>query len=76
MGPAVKCTTPQEPCTETTCRYALPGQRCCLVAIEEHGPMPEAEVGDLMHLTRERVRQIEERALLQVAVAVCRGRLL
>jgi hypothetical protein len=62
------------PCTNTRCRYSLARQDApdshtgapgCALDVAKAAPegLPLEEVGKLLGVTRERVRQIEERAL-------------
>ena len=64
------------PCTQVQCRYHLahigPGDhrtqptRDCALAVAAEGPRTLDEVADVLGLTGERVRQIEERALTKL----------
>lgn len=53
------------PCEWSNCKYALPLGECTLDHAAKGG-MTLAEVGDVLNLSRERVRQIEENAVKKV----------
>ena len=74
----VDCAMPpgDGPCTQVQCRYhlrhtglgdhrTLPTRDCALLVAAE-GPRTLDEVGEVLGLTGERVRQIEERALTKL----------
>lgn len=64
------CLAIARPCTRTHCRMHLasPLASCALDAIDAaRGPLTLEEVGTLLGLTRERVRQIQEEALAKLA---------
>jgi hypothetical protein len=48
------------------CRHALPvqpdGTERCVLILSNHGPFTLEEIGQMMGLTRERIRQIEQSA--------------
>lgn len=50
-----------------TCRHALPvqpdGTERCVLVLSNRGPYTLEEIGQMMGLTRERIRQIEQSAL-------------
>ena len=57
-----------EICTDSTCEWRLKNEsflNCTWVACN-YGPFTLEEVGDMMGVTRERIRQIEEKALLKL----------
>ena len=57
-----------ETCHDTTCEWLLNQEtylNCTWVACD-HGPFTLEEVGAMMGVTRERIRQIEAKALLKL----------
>ena len=57
-----------EICTDTTCEWRLKNEsflNCTWVACN-YGPFTLEEVGDMMGVTRERIRQIEAKALAKL----------
>jgi hypothetical protein len=71
----VECTMPpsEHPCTQVRCRYHLAqigvGEhrtqttRDCALKVAGEGPCTLDEVGEVLGLSRERIRQIQDRAL-------------
>jgi hypothetical protein len=60
------CEGGPRPCPHQTCRYHLEvglPESCCL-DVADRGSQTLEQVGEILGITRERVRQIEERALL------------
>ena len=70
------CMRGREPCPVTSCRYHLHGDAkpcqiaaapvplvTCVLKIASRGPMTLEDVGTAMGFTRERVRQIADRAV-------------
>lgn len=53
------------------CRHALPvqpdGPERCVLVLSNRGPYTLEEIGQMMGLTRERIRQIEQSALRKLA---------
>jgi len=53
------------------CRHALPvqpdGTERCVLVLSNRGPYTLEEIGQMMGLTRERIRQIEQSALRKLA---------
>ena len=74
----VDCTMPpgELPCTDVDCRYHLANvgtgehrpqpTRDCALAVANEGPRTLDEVGQVLGLSEERVRQVEERALFKL----------
>ena len=63
-----KATLIAEVCLDTTCEWRLKNEaflNCTWVACN-YGPFTLEEVGDMMGVTRERIRQIEAKALLKL----------
>ena len=57
-----------EICRESTCEWTVKNDKylnCTWVACN-HGPFTLEEVGDMMGVTRERIRQIEAKAILKL----------
>lgn len=54
-----------------TCRHALPvqpdGTERCVMVLSNRGPYTLEEIGQMMGLTRERIRQIEQSAMRKLA---------
>jgi hypothetical protein len=71
------CRRPPGPCPHTLCRYHLADRKnldnlpepCSLVLAEQGGMTLEA-VAESLGLTRERIRQIEQRALKKTRLAI------
>ena len=59
------CARVPRPCPHAACRHRLGDGQCVLDHAERDG-MSLQEVGDVLHLSRERVRQIERVALAKV----------
>jgi DNA-binding CsgD family transcriptional regulator len=69
------CTMPpgDAPCVRTECRYHLAHRRLgdhrlkptrdCALAVANEGPRSLEEVAEILGMSRERVRQLEEQAL-------------
>jgi hypothetical protein len=53
------------------CRHALPvqpgGTERCVLVLSNRGPYTLEEIGQMMGLTRERIRQIEQSAMRKLA---------
>lgn len=53
------------------CRHALPvqpdGTERCVLVLSNRGPFTLEEIGQMMGLTRERIRQIEQSAMRKLA---------
>lgn len=63
--PLHRITWPKKPCDASTCHWWINGgayHNCCFLAAEI-GEHTLAEIGDMMGVSRERIRQIEELAL-------------
>lgn len=65
------CENGERPCPHTGCRHHLADRRgrlhgaeSCALDVAEQGGITLEAAGDLMGCTRERIRQIEERALV------------
>jgi hypothetical protein len=57
-----------EICRDSTCEWTVKNEKylnCTWVACN-HGPFTLEEVGDMMGVTRERVRQIEAKAIIRL----------
>ncbi len=62
------CVDGPRPCAETWCRHNLRSpEASCSLDVAEGGPRRLREVGRLLGLSRERVRQIEELALAKLS---------
>lgn len=61
------------PCPWTGCRYNIvesqPDQPTCALDVADEGGVTLEEIGALMHLTRERIRQVEALALRKLRKA-------
>ena len=70
-----KTTLISEICTDGTCEWHLKNEsflNCTWVACN-YGPFTLEEVGDMMGVTRERIRQIEETAIRKLRIFDDRG---
>lgn len=57
------------PCNNKKCRYWLNypfDLNCTYIAIEKNGEMKLQDVGDRLHLTYARIKQLETQALIKV----------
>ena len=61
-----ECYKQRSPCDQRECRMHIefPSDlNCTVIAVKKHGPMTLEEIGETFDLTRERVRQIKEKAI-------------
>lgn len=63
-----ECLTGPRPCPYVTCKYHLGkvSEPTCTLDLADKGGMTLEEVGEVFGVTRERIRQIEERALEKI----------
>lgn len=64
-----ECEKTERPCLFANCKYALPLGECVLDQTLRGG-MTLSEIGDVMGMSRERVRQIEASAMAKVEAAI------
>lgn len=60
------CAAVARPCPHTECRYWLAGGRTgesCALDVADRGGVALEELGDILGVTRERARQVEEKAM-------------
>jgi hypothetical protein len=62
-APGYACVASPEPCPRTDCRHHLDAGATCSIREANRGPMTLAEIGELLGITRERIRQLEVAAL-------------
>lgn len=60
------CLKEPRPC-QRHCPYRLEGAESCALDVADRGGVTRDDIGELMGLSRERVRQIEEEAVAKVA---------
>ena len=67
MGGTLRC--PKGQCSQHQCRHHEPGahQGCVLRQVEQAGNMTLDHIGQVLGVTRERVRQIQNKALAHAA---------
>ena len=66
-----ECISAVRPCPVIRCRYWMQGKTysCVLDAVDDHpNGMTLEEVGEELGVTRERIRQIESRAMKKVSI--------
>ena len=69
------CLAGPRPCPWTGCRYHLgPARESCALDLAGRGGMTLDEIGALLGVTRERIRQIEGTALAKLVPALAEWR--
>ena len=64
-----KCMKAKSACQETDCRMWVDFPQeynCCLISIYENGSMTLREIGERLHISFARVKQIESGALAKI----------